>query len=48
MLKIERNIQGYNNTYPWSPELHDAVRYVSIWKDKITQYKTQVSHHNQI
>ena len=48
MLKAERNITGHNNTYQWYPELHDAVRSVSIWKAKITQYKTQVTHHNQI
>ena len=39
MIKAEKNIKGHNNTYPWSPKLHDAVRYVLIWKAKITQYK---------
>ena len=48
MLKTGRNIKGHNKTYPWSPELYNTVRSVSIWKAKITQYKTQVSHHNQI
>ena len=48
MPKAERNIKGHNNTYPWFPELHDVVKTVSIWKAKITQYKTQVTHHNQI
>ena len=44
MLNAENNITGKNNTYPWSPELHDAVRAVSIWKAELTQYKTKVSH----
>ena len=48
MLKAENNIKGQSNTYPWSPELHDAVRSVSIWKVKLTQNKTKVSHLNQI
>ena len=48
MPKAERNIKGQNNTYPWSPEVHDEVRAVLIWKAKIIQYKIQVSHHNQI
>ena len=30
MLKAERNIKGHNTNYPWSPELHDSVRSVSI------------------
>ena len=40
--------QRSNSTYPWSPELHDAVRLVTIWKAKLTQYKTKLSHLNQI
>ena len=48
MLKAENNVKGQNNTYPWSPELHDTVRSVSIWKAKLTQHKTKVSHLNQI
>ena len=48
MLKTERNIKDHNDTCPWSPELHDTVKSISIWKAKITQYKIQVSHHNQI
>ena len=32
MLNAENNIKGRNNTHLWSPELHDAVRPVSIWK----------------
>ena len=48
MLKAENNIKGRNNTYPWSPELHDAVRTASIWKTQLTQYKIKVSHLSQI
>ena len=48
MLKAEHNIKGRNNTYPWSPELHEAVRNVSIRKAQLTQYKIKVSHLRQI
>ena len=39
MINSQRNVKGNNNTYPWSPKLHNAVKSVSIWKAKITQYK---------
>ena len=48
MLKAENNIKWRNNTYPWSPKIHEAVRKVSIWKTQLTQYKTKVSHLSQI
>ena len=48
MLKAENNIKGRNNTYPWSPEVHEAVRKFSIWKAQLTQCKTKVSHLSQI
>ena len=48
MLKAENNMKGRNNTYPLSPELHEAVRKVSILKAQLTQYKTKVSHLSQI
>ena len=44
MIIAKNNIKGHHNTYPWSPELHDAVRMVSIWKDKLIQYKKKISH----
>ena len=43
MMKAENNIKGKNNTYPLSPELHETVRTVSIWKAQLTQYKKSVS-----
>ena len=47
ILKVENTITGTQYTYPWSSELHDAIRTISIWKMTLTQFKTKISQSNQ-
>ena len=48
MLKAENKIVGQENKAPWSPILHDAVRTVSIWRNILKQFKTNMSHQSQL
>ena len=32
MLSVEKKINSQQHNSPWSPELHDSIRIVSIWK----------------
>ena len=47
MLKAEKRI-NCKQTYPWSPELHIAIRTVTLWKLTLTQLKTNISQHKNI
>ena len=35
-------------TRPWSPELHIAIRKVTLWKLTLTQLKTNIFQHKPI
>ena len=48
MIKAEHNKKGYHDTYPWFPELHDALRLVYIRKANLNQNRTKLSHQSQI
>ena len=48
MLKVENYITGHQHTHPWSPELHDDVRTVSLWKTVLTQFRTKIYHQRQV
>ena len=43
MLKVEKKISNQHHNSPWSPELHDSIRTVSIWKSILSQFKTKLS-----
>ena len=47
MLNAEKKI-NCKQTSPWSPELHIAIRTVTLWKLTLTQLKTKVSQHKNI
>ena len=47
MLNAEKKI-NCKQTSPWSPELHIAIRTVTLWKLTLTQLKTKISQHKNI
>ena len=47
MLNPEKKINS-QETSPWSPELHIAIRTVTLWKLTLTQLKTNISQHKTI
>ena len=47
MLNAEKKIQS-QKTSPWSPELNNAIRKVTLWKLTLTQLKTKISQHKTI
>ena len=47
MLKVEKRI-NCKQTSPLSPELHIAIRTVTLWKLTLTQLKTNISQHKNI
>ena len=48
MLKIENKINNQHHNFPWSPELHDFIQTVSIWKSILSQFKTKLSFQRKI
>ena len=48
MLTAERKLSGNELNSPWSPQLHGAVRIVSVWKHILSQEKAKISHYPQI
>ena len=48
MLRAEKKIHNQHNSSPLSPELHDSIRIVSIWKSILSQFKTKLSFQKQI
>ena len=48
MIEVEKTIKSHHNIYPWSSELHNDVRTVSIWKAILTQYKPKIFHQSQL
>ena len=47
MINAEKKI-NCKQTSPWSPELHIAIRTVTLWKLTLTQLKTKISQHKNI
>ena len=47
MLNAEKRI-NCKQTSPWSPELHIAIRTVTLWTLTLTQIKTNISQHKNI
>ena len=47
MLNAEKK-RNSQETSPWSPELYNAIRKVTIWKLTLTQLKTNISRHKTI
>ena len=47
MINAEKKI-NFQQTSPWSPELHIAIRKVTLWKLTLTQLKTNISQHKTI
>ena len=47
MLNAENKIHSQERS-PWSPELHIAIRKVTLWKLTLTQLKTNISQHKTI
>ena len=48
MLRAEQKIHNQHHNSPWSPELHDSIQIVSIWKSILSQFKTKLSFQKQI
>ena len=48
MRKVENNIIGTQYAYPCSPEHHDTIRTVFLWKRALTQFTTRISQSNQL
>ena len=42
------NKTNFQETSPWSQELHIAIRKVTLWKLALTQLKTNLSQHKTI
>ena len=47
MLNAENKI-NYEQIITWSPELHIAIRTVTLWKLTLTQLKTNILQHQNI
>ena len=47
MFNAEKGI-NCKQTSPWSPELHIAIRTVTLWKLSLTQLKTNISQQKNI
>ena len=47
MLNAENKINS-QETSPWSPEFHIAIRKVTLWKLTLTQLKTNIFQHKPI
>ena len=47
MLNAEKRVTC-KQTSPWSPELHIAIRTVTLKKLNLTQFKTNISQHKNI
>ena len=48
MLRVENKINNQQHNSPWSLELYDSIRTVSIWKSILSQFKTNLSFQKQI
>ena len=48
MIKAEKNINNQQHNSSWSPDLHDAIRIVSIQKSILFQFKSKLSFQKQI
>ena len=48
MLRAEKKINNQQHNSPWSPELYDSIRIVSIWKSILSQLKNKLSFQKQI
>ena len=47
MLQAENKVNVYKHNYHWSPELHIAIKTVTIWKLTLTQLKKYRSFHTK-
>ena len=41
MIEAEKKTNKFNHNYPWSPDLHTAIKTISIWK----LIKHQITNH---
>ena len=48
MLRAKKKINNQQHNSIWSPELHDSIKIVSIWKSILSQFKTKLLFQNQI